>query len=32
MSRPLFEVRVQSPLADLEPTLLEIPYVSIHLS
>ena len=32
MSRPLFEVKVQLSLADLEPTLLEVPYVSSRLS
>ena len=28
MSRPLFEARVQLPLAGFEPAFLEVPYVS----
>ena len=32
MSRPLYEARIQSPLAGFEPTLLEVPYGSSRLS
>ena len=31
MSRPLFEARVQPPLAGFESTFLEVPYVSSRL-
>ena len=31
MSRPLFEARVQLPLAGFEPAFLEVPYVGSRL-